>query len=157
MSRDDIDRREFLASAAAGMAFTIVPRHVLGGPGHTAPSDKLTLAYIGCGTQGIREMLRLLPLPDVQITAVCDPVKDGTNYVDWDKTGIRDSVREAPADPRAGEPESPASAPGGTWRRRSSRPSTRSSGSRGASRASPATPTSGSFSRRRRTSTPSRS
>jgi len=39
-------------------------------------------------------MLRLLPLPDVQITAVCDPVKDGTNYVDWDRTGIRDSVRE---------------------------------------------------------------
>ncbi len=92
--RDGIDRREFLASAAAGMALTIVPRHVLGGPGHTSPSDKLTLAYIGCGTQGIREMLRLLPLPDVQITAVCDPVKDGTNYVDWDKTGIRDSVRE---------------------------------------------------------------
>jgi hypothetical protein len=56
--RDDIDRREFLASAAAGMALTIVPRHVLGGPGHTAPSDKLTLACIGCGTQGIREMLR---------------------------------------------------------------------------------------------------
>jgi predicted dehydrogenase len=92
--RDDIDRREFLASAAAGMALSIVPRHVLGGPGFTAPSDKLTLGYIGCGTQGIRELLRLLPLPDVQITAVCDPVKDGTNYVDWDKTGIRDGVRE---------------------------------------------------------------
>src|SRR5512137_1504102 len=92
--RDDIDRREFLASAAAGMALTIVPRHVLGGPGYTAPSDKLTLAYIGCGTQGIREMLRLVSNPDVQITAVCDPVKDGTNYVDWDRTGIRDSVRE---------------------------------------------------------------
>ena len=32
--RDDIDRREFLASAAAGMALTIVPRHVLGGREH---------------------------------------------------------------------------------------------------------------------------
>ena len=90
----DPDRREFLATAAAGLALTIVPRHVLGGPGYTAPSDKLTLAYIGCGTQGIRELLRLLPLQDVQVTAVCDPVKDGTNYVDWDKTGIRDGVRE---------------------------------------------------------------
>jgi len=90
----DPDRREFLATAAAGLALTIVPRHVLGGPGYTAPSDKLTLAYIGCGTQGIRELLRLLPLPDVQVTSVCDPVKDGTNYVDWDKTGIRDGVRE---------------------------------------------------------------
>ncbi|HVO10335.1 MAG TPA: Gfo/Idh/MocA family oxidoreductase [Vicinamibacteria bacterium] len=92
--KDDVSRRDFLASAAGGLALTIVPRHVLGGPGHTPPSDKLTLAYIGCGTQGIREMLRLLSVPDVQITAVCDPVKDGTNYVDWDKTGIRDSVRE---------------------------------------------------------------
>jgi hypothetical protein len=102
MPRDDIHRREFLASAAAGLAFTIVPRHVLGGPGYTAPSDKLTLAYIGCGTQGIRELLRLIPVPDVQVTAVCDPVKDGTNYVDWDKTGIRDSVREVLEDPSWG-------------------------------------------------------
>jgi len=99
---DDVNRREFLASAAAGLAFTIVPRHVLGGTGYTAPSDKLTLAYIGCGTQGIRELLRLVPLPDVQITSVCDPVKDGTNYVDWDKTGIRDSVREFLQDPSWG-------------------------------------------------------
>jgi hypothetical protein len=100
---DDVDRREFLASAAAGLALTIVPRHVLGGPGYTAPSDRLTLAYIGCGTQGIREMLRLLPVPGVQITAVCDPVEDGTNYVDWDKTGLRDSVRAFLGEPGWGE------------------------------------------------------
>ena len=92
--KDEITRREMLAPAAAGLAFTIVPRHVLGGPGYAAPSDKITLAYIGCGTQGVRELLRLVATPDVQITAVCDPVKDGTNYVDWDKTGIRDSVRK---------------------------------------------------------------
>ena len=35
----------------------------------------------------------------MQITAVCDPVKDGTNYVDWDKTGIRDSVRKVLENP----------------------------------------------------------
>ena len=100
--KDDINRREFLAPAAAGLALTIVPRHVLGGPGYVAPSDKITLAYIGCGTQGTREMLRLIATPDVQITAVCDPVKDGTNYVDWDKTGIRDSVRRTLEDPNWG-------------------------------------------------------
>src|SRR5262249_14460138 len=43
-SKDDIDRREFLATAASGLALTIVPRHVLGGAGYMAPSDKLTLA-----------------------------------------------------------------------------------------------------------------
>ncbi len=92
--KDNINRREFLDSAAASLAFTLVPRHVLGGPGYVAPSDKITLAYIGCGTQGLREMLRLVTNPEVQITAVCDPEKDNTNYVDWDKTGIRDSIRK---------------------------------------------------------------
>jgi len=81
--KGDISRREFLAPAAAGLALTLVPRHVLGGPGYVAPSDKITLAYIGCGTQGTREMLRLIATPGVQITAVCDPVKNGTNYIDW--------------------------------------------------------------------------
>jgi hypothetical protein len=60
------------------------------------------MAYIGCGTQGIRELLRWIAVPDVQITAVCDPVKDATNYIDWDKTGLRDSVRKTLGDPNWG-------------------------------------------------------
>ena len=94
MALKDLNRREFLVPAAAGLAFSIVPRHVLGGQGYVAPSDKLTIAYIGCGTQGTREMLRLIANPDVHITSVCDPVKDGEFYIDWDKTGIRDSIRK---------------------------------------------------------------
>jgi hypothetical protein len=103
VSENKMNRREFLAPVAAGVAFTVVPRHVLGGPGFVAPSDKVTLAYIGCGTQGIRELVRLIANPEVQIVAVCDPVKDGTNYVDWDKTGIRDSVRRVLENPTWGE------------------------------------------------------
>ena len=62
MSSSQIDRRGFLEKAAgAAAAFTIVPRHVLGGPQFVAPSDKLSFAYIGLGTQGIRELLRSLP------------------------------------------------------------------------------------------------
>ena len=52
-----LSRRKFIKAGAAATAFTIVPRHVLGGPGFVAPSEKITVAYIGCGTQGIREML----------------------------------------------------------------------------------------------------
>jgi uncharacterized protein (DUF1501 family) len=38
-----INRREFLGSAAAAsLAFTVVPRQVLGGQGYIAPSDKIT-------------------------------------------------------------------------------------------------------------------
>ncbi|MFC1562662.1 Gfo/Idh/MocA family protein [candidate division KSB1 bacterium] len=44
-----ISRRGFLYSATAAAAFTIVPRHVMGGPGQTPPSDKLNIASIGAG------------------------------------------------------------------------------------------------------------
>jgi len=71
-----ISRRKFIASAGVAAAgFTIVPRHVLGGAGFVAPSEKITLAHIGCGTQGLREMPGLLSMPEIQIVAVCDPVK----------------------------------------------------------------------------------
>jgi len=102
-SKDSIDRRTFIESTAASLAFTIVPRHVLGGPNYVAPSDKLTLAYIGCGTQGIREMLRLVANPEVQIVAVCDPEKDNTNYLEWGKDEIRNSIRKVLEKPTWGE------------------------------------------------------
>jgi hypothetical protein len=89
----DHNRRQFLGEAAAAAAFTIVPRHVLGGPGTVAPSDKITLAYIGVGTQGLREMPPLLGLPDIQIVAVCDPNKDAAGYRDWSAQGILNSLR----------------------------------------------------------------
>ena len=102
-SKKNINRREFLGSAAvASIGFSIVPRHVLGGPGFVAPSDKVTLAYIGCGTQGMREMIELIPNPKLQIVAVCDPNKMSTNYVDWSPYEIRDNIRKALQDPNWG-------------------------------------------------------
>src|SRR5713226_7033680 len=83
-------RRKFLmAGGVAATAFVVAPRHVLGGPGFVAPSEEITLAYIGCGTQGLREMLGMLSMPEIQIVAVCDPVKDGQEYVDWSPDGLR--------------------------------------------------------------------
>src|SRR4051794_39897774 len=87
------NRRKFLGTAAATAAFTIVPRHVLGGPGVVAPSDKIRLAYIGVGTQGLREMVTLLPVPDIQIVAVCDPNKHPVGYRDWSKNGLVNEIR----------------------------------------------------------------
>ena len=49
---DPITRRQMLAAGAAAAAITIVPRHVLGGPGHTPPSEKLNIAGVGVGGQG---------------------------------------------------------------------------------------------------------
>jgi predicted dehydrogenase len=47
-----ISRRDFIQNVASVSAFTIVPRHVLGGTGYTSPSDKLNIACIGVGGQG---------------------------------------------------------------------------------------------------------
>jgi hypothetical protein len=45
-----LERRTFIKqTAAAAAAFVIVPRHVLGGAGNIAPSDKLNIASIGAG------------------------------------------------------------------------------------------------------------
>jgi hypothetical protein len=99
-----INRREFIGSAAAAsFAVTVVPRQVLGGPGYVAPSDKITLGYIGCGTQGLREMASLISNPALQIVAVCDPNKFTTDYVDWSLNGIHNSIRNALGDNTWGE------------------------------------------------------
>lgn len=66
-----ISRRQFLKSAlyTAG-AFTIIPRHVLGGSGFTAPSDQLTKAVIGVGGMGKYHLQRVNP--SARLLAVCD-------------------------------------------------------------------------------------
>jgi predicted dehydrogenase len=88
----EANRRKFLGTAAGAAAFTIVPRHVLGAP-FVPPSDKITLAYIGVGTQGLREMPNLLAAPEIQIVAVCDPNKDPVEYRDWNRDGLLNSMR----------------------------------------------------------------
>jgi len=88
-----INRRRFLGSTLASGAFTIVPRHVLGGSGYVAPSSKIVLAHIGMGTQGFNELGGLLEDPQIQIVAVCDPNKDSNDYVEWGKNAIRNRIR----------------------------------------------------------------
>src|SRR5260370_37359295 len=88
-----LSRRELLTGGVAATAFTIVPRHVLGGAGFVAPSEKITLACIGFGTQAIREIGGILASPDVQVVAVSDVEKDGTHYLEWGKNQIRDGIR----------------------------------------------------------------
>jgi len=93
-STSNLTRRRFLETAAtAAIGFTIVPRHVLGGKNYIAPSDKITLAYIGCGTQGIRELLPILNNPSFQVVAVVDPNRDAVGYRDWAKGWLLNEIR----------------------------------------------------------------
>jgi len=91
----EVSRREFLGKAgAATLGFTIVPRRVLGGVGYIPPSDKVNIAFIGVGAQGLRVMLGFLKQPDVQGVAVCDVNKSGANYPQWSDHEFTNSVRE---------------------------------------------------------------
>jgi predicted dehydrogenase len=69
MSTPNLNRRRFLSTTATAAAFTIVPRHVLGGVGHTAPSEKLNIAGIGVGGMG---KSNLSQLETENIVALCD-------------------------------------------------------------------------------------
>lgn len=69
MSDERMNRRRFLASTAALGAVTIVPRHVLGGAGHEAPSAKLNIAGIGIGGMGAANLRQL---ESENIVALCD-------------------------------------------------------------------------------------
>ncbi len=92
---NSISRRQFIAkSAAAAAGFTIVPRRVLGGPGYVPPSDKVNIAFVGVGAQGMRVMLHFLREPDVQGVAVCDPNKSGANHPQWSTHEFCNSVRK---------------------------------------------------------------
>lgn len=104
-SKKNIDRRKFITTmagtATTAAAFTIVPRRVLG-KGYVAPSDKINVANIGCGTQGLREMSGMLENQDVQVVAVCDVNKYSTDYLDWSPNGIVNGIRQTLKDPNWG-------------------------------------------------------
>src|SRR5215472_11325200 len=72
-SAQNDSRRDFLKKglmAAAG--FYIVPRHVLGGPGFTAPSDKLNIAGIGAGGKGESDIMNFYGGGHAEIAYLCD-------------------------------------------------------------------------------------
>lgn len=66
-----LSRRDFVGAAAAVAAFTIVPRHVLGGAGNTAPSEKLNIAGVGIGGMGQNNVAKCAEAGE-NIVALCD-------------------------------------------------------------------------------------
>lgn len=66
-------RRNFIAQTAkAALVFTILPRHVLGGQGFLAPSDKLNIGWIGAGKQSYVLLKGINACKETLIQAVSD-------------------------------------------------------------------------------------
>ena len=77
-------RRTFLKTVGGIGLFTIVPRRVLGGNGHIAPSDQLTKGIIGVGGMG-RSGSHFTSDEHCRLTAGCDV----------DKNHLNDAVKQA--------------------------------------------------------------
>src|ERR1039457_5102995 len=91
--RSPFPRRDFLKpSIAAVTTFTLVPRHVLGGPGVTSPNETLTKAVIGVGGMGQGHLKSINPTS--KLLAVCDVdekhLQNALKQVDPDVKGYKD-------------------------------------------------------------------
>ncbi len=87
-----LTRRTFLASAAAGTTFMIVPRRAVAGSGETAPSDRVNVAGIGAGGQAAHDLnvvsksANIVALCDVDDRRAEESYKrwpDAPKYKDW--------------------------------------------------------------------------
>ncbi|WP_374165013.1 Gfo/Idh/MocA family protein [Arcticibacter sp. MXS-1] len=66
-------RRGFIKTAAiAAAGFMIVPRHVLGGKGFLAPSDRLIVAGVGAGGKGQSDIANFFASGKADIGFLCD-------------------------------------------------------------------------------------
>src|SRR5206468_4250858 len=73
--KKQISRATFIKNAALTTAgFYIVPRHVLGGNGYVAPSDKLYIAAVGCGGEGENDIHHYATAPkkNAVVAFLCD-------------------------------------------------------------------------------------
>ena len=68
-----INRRRFIGnSATAALAFTIIPRQVLGGKGAVAANDRINLGYIGVGKQALGLLEDIGRCKETVVLAACD-------------------------------------------------------------------------------------
>ncbi len=65
-------RRKFIKQGAMASSIFIVPRHVLGGTGYIAPSDRLALAAIGAGGKGASDIKNASVNGREKVVALCD-------------------------------------------------------------------------------------
>src|SRR5919199_1341143 len=82
-------RRQFLQTGAlAATSFLIVPRHVLGGKGFIAPSDKLNIAGVGVAGKGFSDTNNAFNKGANNIVALCD--------VDWGRDQVKKNFEQHP-------------------------------------------------------------
>lgn len=82
-------RRDFLKKSAVASSVFILPRHVLGGTGFTAPSDQMNIAAIGAGGKGRSDLVNATVKGRERVAALCD-VHLGGNH------GVKQTMADFP-------------------------------------------------------------
>ena len=77
-NKQNTSRRGFIKKGIIASSIIILPRHVLGGPGYLAPSDKLNLAAIGSGGKGASDISNASVKGREHVSALCDVDFSGT-------------------------------------------------------------------------------
>jgi predicted dehydrogenase len=77
-NKQNTSRRGFIKKGIIASSIMILPRHVLGGPGYLAPSDKLNLAAIGSGGKGASDISNASVKGREHVSALCDVDFSGT-------------------------------------------------------------------------------
>lgn len=94
-SQKTIDRRNFVRNTVqAAIAFTIIPRYVLGGKSFIAPSDRINLGFIGTGKQA-RGLLRPFA-SKAQVLAAADVDKQKLDLFRVNANKIYADMKEQP-------------------------------------------------------------
>ncbi len=116
-----VNRRLFLKGAAAVAAPLVIPASVFGAEGRPAPSNRITMGFVGVGGQGSGDMGGFMGFPEVQNVAVCDvdsrpPAPSGRPSSVTPRTRPAASTRAAPTTTTsaicgAGRISTPSSAP----------------------------------------------
>jgi predicted dehydrogenase len=91
-----VNRREVLRALGLAASSLSLNRAGLAMPrigANIEANDKLTIGCIGVGSQGLRVLLDMLRLPEVQVVAVCDVNRGSSDYLDWGPNELRNKVR----------------------------------------------------------------
>jgi hypothetical protein len=92
-----ISRRQFLGTTAlTTVGLTIIPRHVMGGTGHLAPSDLPNIAGIGFGNQGGADIRNIasMDIPTTQTVRIPYGLNNGYAGIKSQKGSGSPSVRQ---------------------------------------------------------------
>jgi len=93
-SRAKRSRRQFIAAGASALAFTLVPRHVLGGRRRESPpSDKLIIAGIGVGGVG-RNYIANVSSENIAFLCDVDDRKAARTYKEYPKAKVYRDFRK---------------------------------------------------------------